>query len=175
MESETKRRLGAIIRRKSAIDDEQASRLQAEEVASRARDEAQSATAASWLIASRQIDQAVATINKELTDGGLRLEVQSTDRDAPRALARLSITLWGRDEHGDRQVIFVVGKSGVVQPVFLIPYSGRSPANFQLKDARPDIYENILLDFLEQAIEARGQAKLFNEGLPGFPEEPFLL
>lgn len=70
-------------------------------------------------------------------------------------LAQLFITLEEEGYTKERQVVFNVSALGLVQPVTLIPHTGRKIPDFKIDEVAPDHYEGVIVDFIDQCVSKK--------------------
>jgi hypothetical protein len=81
----------------------------------------------------------------------LSLHISENNQDVSPAIARQDIKLFeGQDDTGKR-IVLNVNAFGKLQAVFLIPHTGKGQ-NSNIHDISSEFYEQLFIDFLEQAI-----------------------
>jgi hypothetical protein len=140
--------LAAEMQRRQAAE-EARKRYEAEE---RARAERRRAAQKRWPAVLSDIRTAVGEINHHLAALKLAFRVKEGQKSSA-AIAQLNIVLEATNAASDdRQVALNVNAYGHVEPVFLIPYTGRNPSAFEISEVNADFWSAMLVDFLEQAL-----------------------
>lgn len=90
-------------------------------------------------------------LNKELSGAGLTVFVEDgkASSDGHQFIVKLDGT------GGDRQLVFNVHETGAINPVVLIPHTGKSPSRFDIDGVDREKLRALILDFMEQAVSAK--------------------
>ncbi len=59
----------------------------------------------------------------------------------------------------ERRIVLNVNAFGRVQPVFLIPHTGRAPESFDMAEANADVWSGMMVEFLDQVLAYAGGKK----------------
>jgi hypothetical protein len=70
--------------------------------------------------------------------------------DEHAGLAQLFITLKEEGFAKERQVVLNVSALGLVQPVTLIPHTGRKFPDFKIDEVSAEHFTGVIIDFIEQ-------------------------
>jgi len=152
MEKSSSERLAEILARNTKAEasaTEAAARVKEEE---RQKERDRLAAADHWAVSRRDLNAAVSEINKALA--AQALELRATDKKPPvaAALAKVAVALWKGDKSTNAQVVFNIGAFGLVQPIMMVPHTGKLPATFNISSATQASYEEVLLSFLDQYV-----------------------
>jgi hypothetical protein len=153
MEVETKQRLDAVLARESDRRKAVAAERAASEAKERAR-EAEKQTARDRLPAFRELlEGAIREINDHLSGKGIGFAI-AEGKKADAALAQIYVPLLGEEAPSkDCQIVLNVSAFGLIQPVFLIPHSGRVTAkDVNLTSATSELLIELMIDFLDQVL-----------------------
>lgn len=151
MNSEAKSKLAAVLElreknRIAASIEQQA--LDAAEADRQARREA---IRQQWMVAKQEISKAVDSVNAEMASTGMTLSWSEKPRGEEHAgLAQLFIALKEEGFAKERQLVLNVSALGLVQPVTLIPHTGRKIPDFQIDGVTTEHYTEIIIDFIGQ-------------------------
>lgn len=159
MNDTVKSRLEGIIQTKKGIDQSLRDSDVARQTEAQEKAAQKAAAKEAWSVALGQIDEAINFVNSEMAGVEMKLSAEESDRTSSAALAQYCILLNGSGIEGACKAVLNVNAFGTVQPVFLIPHSGRSPTRFDLQDVGADHYKDIIIDFVEQCLAYR-QSKL---------------
>jgi hypothetical protein len=163
MNEEAKQRLATVLNRKASLDEEAENRRQAQELARNEESARKEAARARWTESLSEIKSAVDVVNAAIRGQELTFELDPEKRDESPAISQLSIKLIDRindtersiTTYGQKRLVLNVNAFGRVTPVLLIPHSGKNPPAFDIENADREFYENILVEFLDQAIQPR--------------------
>lgn len=103
-----------------------------------------------WTVVWNRVQAIVSAIDSDIREVGLELKCQLIDRSDTPAIAQVEISLLGPPK--EKRLILNVSKFGMVQPVVLIPHSGRAVGNFDLTDASNERIKAEIINFLDQAV-----------------------
>lgn len=154
MDDETKQRLAALVDRKRSIDDDAAHQKAEQERREQELSAKKTAALARWQESLKEIDSAISSINEMLASSGLSLGIEPSGRDVSPAIAQLTLKLSEQNvpAKSEKRLVINVNAYGKANPVFLIPHSGKNPDGFQIEGADQGFYEQLIVDYLDQAI-----------------------
>lgn len=153
MKDEIKTKLDSVLQRK--LDNEaaaEAARL-ATEKAAQQRDAKTGLARERWRSSVKEIDAAVKAINSQIENAKMALswEEKPRDKDHP-SISQLFVKLSEPGNERERKLVLNVNAFGLVQPVALIPHTGKKVADFQIEDVDQAHYEAIIVEFLDQCV-----------------------
>ncbi|MCR5881250.1 hypothetical protein [Phenylobacterium sp. J367] len=156
MNGDAKSKLAEVLERR-ARDKAAAAVEQLARVAAESQKEAhREAIRRRWTLAKEEIGAAVDAVNAEIAATGMSLSWSEKPRgDDHAGLAQLFITLEEEGYTKERQVVFNVSALGLVQPVTLIPHTGRKIPDFKIDEVAPDHYEGVIVDFIDQCVSKK--------------------
>lgn len=150
MDDKTKSRLAAVLskesERRKAVAEANAKR----EAAKQALEERKRLALEQWVRVRADIESVVNDVNEQIRPSGLMLTISEEEKPAP-AITRTYIKLQSSSKDGS-MIVLNVNAYGHVQPVFLIPHTGKAPADLELIDTNADTWPTMIVDFIDQVL-----------------------
>jgi hypothetical protein len=156
MNGDAKSKLTEVLERREREKAAAAIGQLAREAASSEKETHREAIRLRWVLAKDEIGAAVDAVNAEIAPTGMVLSWSEKPRgDDHAGLAQLFINLAEEGDPRERRVVFNVSALGLVQPVTLIPHTGRKIPDFKIDDVNKDHYEGVIVDFIDQCVSKK--------------------
>ena len=151
MNDDAKSKLTEVLERRERDKAAAAIEQQAREAAASEKEALRESIRHRWVLAKDEIGAAVDAVNAEIAPTGLVLSWSEKLRgDDHAGLAQLFINLAEDGDPRERRLVFNVSALGLVQPVTLIPHTGRKIPDFKIEEVNKDHYEGVIVDFIDQ-------------------------
>lgn len=153
MNPDAKSTLSAVLQRQQEGRTTAAVEEAARQAAEAEKESRREAIRRRWVLAKAEIAEAVDAVNAEIAGAGMSFSISEKPRgDDHAGLSQLFIHLHEDGFTKERQVVFNVSALGLVQPVTLIPHTGRKIPDFKIDEISDGHYVSLLIDFIDQCV-----------------------